>query len=178
MVSAGQFRADLFYRIQGIQVTLPPLRERRDFDQLVEQMSREEAGTELSGIMTRDVIDVLRRYSWPGNIRELRNIIRFLASIGSDFAGSVDCLPEPLRQFLGPGTAIPLRQMGQGLNSPLSGDAFLPQVVDLAERQRIIEALALAHWNVTAAARILGISRATLHRKILKFRIVSPNNNV
>lgn len=177
LVSAGQFRADLFYRIQGIQITLSPLRERRDFDQLVEQMSREEAGIELSDIMTRDVIDVLRRYSWPGNIRELRNVIRFLASIGSDFAGSVDSLPEPLRQFLGPGTAIQLRQMGQGLNAPLSGDAFLPQVVDLAERQRLIEALALAHWNVTAAARILGISRATLHRKILKFRIVSPNNN-
>jgi len=151
LTARGAFRSDLFFRLSGMTVSLPALRERSDFFLLVRQMLDEEPrGATLR--LSSEVLDLLQRHAWPGNLRQLRNVLRLaMALMGDD----EDCLrPEHLAQeVLDEVAGLPSRGAG-GLGLRATG-------VRMAQ-----EAVARQKGNISAAARDLGITRATLYRKL------------
>jgi sigma-54 dependent transcriptional regulator, acetoin dehydrogenase operon transcriptional activator AcoR len=198
LIAKNQFRKDLYYRIRGAQIIMPCLRDREDLAALVQLIVRDETTNGDSDVTFSDgVLDVFRRYPWPGNIRELRNVIRFILSLHSDKFITVEHLPEQILDFSrnGLGYGVPetvgdhKTGSGQGRSDhnpgsddfgddrlEASGGTTLLEANEAAERRRIVEVLRTNHWNVTEAAVKLGVSRATLHRKIRRYAITSPNN--
>jgi len=157
MVVANQFRADLFYRLNIVTINLPPLRERKeDIPLLVEhflaQFSREFGDPEPKSISPQ-ALKVLLSYDYPGNVRELKNIVlRAYAVSGKRIEASNIEFPSPDIAIRG-GTTLSLKEL---------------------ERQAIITALSRTEGNVKAAAKMLGISRATLYRKCGRLNIEIP----
>jgi len=186
IIGAAQFRKDLYYRIRGAQIVLPSLRDRADIPELVAQIIKDDQGSEAANIEFSDaVMNLFRRYPWPGNIRELRNVLRFVASLHSGSVIEIDDLPDQLLDFSRtPGVAPRLTDASriadiyqvEDAREPGPAAGTLHEANEAAERRRIVEVLRSNRWNVTDAAGQLGISRATLHRKIRRYAITSPNN--
>ena len=198
LISKGHFRKDLYYRIRGAQIVIPCLRERGDLAALVALIVRDEAasGGGINVTFSEEVLDLFRRYPWPGNIRELRNVIRFILSLHStEKFITMEHLPEQLLDYSrdGSGSNESYAMMSDPHQSPIqsqprvleerhdpvpgpSGGTTLVEANEAAERRRIVESLRTYRWNVTEAATQLGVSRATLHRKIRRYGITSPNN--
>ncbi len=145
-VGAGRFRADLYYRLRHLTLTLPPLRERPDLTPIIEAMLLE-AGASARGIrLTARARERLLAHDWPGNFRELANLLRTLVALADDGA-VIGCaeLPPEFHAPAAPAAVVPLKD---------------------AQSDTIREALASCGGNISAAARRLGIHRATLHRKL------------
>jgi NtrC-family two-component system response regulator AlgB len=153
---AGRFREDLFYRLNVIEVTLPSLRERRaDILPLAEHLLRffaRQTGKALSGF-AEPVRDALLRYPWPGNLRELRNVVERGAILASGPAIALDNLPS---QICSP--------------APPSLDQSAPVTLDQIEAEHIRRILASTATIEEAAAK-LGIDPSTLYRKRKKYGI-------
>jgi DNA-binding NtrC family response regulator len=170
-VQAGAFRSDLFHRITVFTLELPTLRERKeDLDDLVPLFVAEynaKAGRSVR-IIPSSVWESLRAHDWPGNVRELRNVVErcVLLSETQTFAGQwLQLRPSaPLAQ---PETAH--AEVDQHLRLPLDGSLSLEDM----ERKIVSEALERAHYNVTAAARLLGTSRETLRYRVNKYGLKS-----
>jgi transcriptional regulator of acetoin/glycerol metabolism len=185
LVAKGSFRKDLYYRIKGVQITLPNLSQRTDLAEIAQKIAEEELGDNRSGFAFSDeVLALFRRYPWPGNVRELKSVIRFITSIHGAKLITLEHLPEGLIDMTRSApeaaarvpisTFIPERRED---GTTLSGSGqTLVEANEAGEKKRIVEALRASKWNVTEAASQLGVSRATLHRKIRKYRIMSPNN--
>jgi two-component system NtrC family response regulator len=156
MVRDGRFRDDLYYRINVVTLTLPPLRERRaDLPLLIDHFVRvfsEKNGKRIEGL-TRAAREALLRYDYPGNVRELENLIeRAVVLTRDEVIGSAD-LPLTLRD------APPEPASGTGLEAAVEG----------LERRMIREALATAEGVQTRAAELLGISERVLRYKLRKY---------
>jgi len=155
MVREGKFREDLYYRLAVIPIHLPALRERPgDLLGIVGKVSRELAGRlgqELKTI-SPDVLEVFSRYPWPGNIRELENVLEHGYACTAGKVITTDSLP------------LSLRTEAAEASSPRS---WLPPAA--GERERVLEALHRNKWKITAAAAALGCDRTTLWRKMKKF---------
>jgi DNA-binding NtrC family response regulator len=162
-VAAGRFRADLFYRIQGITVNVPPLRERRAdiaplLAQFVGQLSSRHGTTPPR--FTRAARLTLLSYPWPGNVRELRNIVEMLCLLRPGKQVRVRDLPEPLQAE--PERAAPRRAKATSLTVDL--DQHLDRIVD-----RVIRAaLSLEGGNRVRAAERLGVSVRTIQRHVAR----------
>ena len=159
-VAAGRFRRDLFHRISVTTVAVPPLRERRsDIDDLLRHFLKLLCAQHKLKIPSvgKDILKVLCSYHWPGNIRELRNVIESLLLTNSNGDLTLDDLPK---QFL---EAAP----------PELAQSSIPPVKELAanERQTIENAIKSCGGNLTHAAKQLGISRSTLYRKIEFYKL-------
>ncbi len=148
-VAEKRFRADLYYRLQVLTITLPPLRERQD-EILTMAMSMLPKGSSL----TNDAEDALASYRWPGNIRELKNTIWRAAIL----AEGRPIEPSHLGLAVPAAPAAPVRTVP---NEPRS--------LEQAEREVIREALVASGGNRTHAARILGIARSTLLEKLKRY---------
>ncbi|WP_172162378.1 sigma-54-dependent Fis family transcriptional regulator [Paraburkholderia elongata] len=161
LVAEGKFREDLFYRLSGVSITLPPLRERSDLRQLIDWLLAREAlnvfAEHAPYRLDDDALDTLLNYRWPGNVRELRSVLRAAAALG-DSDGEIRAEHLPLELVEQVETAR--------LNTPLSSCA--PGTLAAMETDAIRQALELHHGNIAATARSLGIGRATLHRKLNK----------
>ena len=183
MVAAGQFRADLYYRLNVLPIHLPPLRERLDdLEALVEALADDIARR--SGLPHKGVsgaaLDVLGQHTWPGNIRELRNVLEqatlmtddaFLdathfAALGGG-SGAVTT-PRPPSPRLAPRQATPPASPAVAADAEPTMAAVQPLHVAVAalEARVIRDALAATGGNKMAAARLLGIARATLYEKL------------
>lgn len=147
-VAAGRFRADLYYRINGFMVTLPPLRERSDLPELIEGLLREI--TPGGRGLAPETLACLTRHPWPGNVRELRHALLHAHALA------------PAGTPLTPAHLPPHLLTAHGEPGPL------PSLPSLSAREEsaIAEALAAAQGRVGEAARLLGISRATLYRRL------------
>jgi transcriptional activator for dhaKLM operon len=163
-IAKGNFRADLFYRLSSFEVRIPPLRERlKDLPVLSERITNR-LSRQLNHQLSLDpgVMDELRKYSWPGNIRELEAVLgRAAAQAGFSGVIAPVHLPEYIR--------YPLE---------LTGDPqHLNQIHSLSEveRQTILQAARLCSGNVSKMARILGVGRTTIWRKLKTFD-VSPED--
>jgi two-component system, NtrC family, response regulator HupR/HoxA len=159
MVERGEFREDLYYRINVIQLTVPPLRERReDLPLLVDHfLKRNAKGRRLKAKrLTKSCMARMLEYAWPGNIRELENEIERLVVL----AGDDKLVGEEL---LSPRIRSETREEG--------GPRSLPAAVDALERNLIYEVLKRTHWNKTKAAEELHISRRNLIRKVSKYKL-------
>ncbi|HSV68924.1 MAG TPA: sigma-54-dependent Fis family transcriptional regulator [Methylibium sp.] len=152
-VAAGRFRRDLYHRVSITQIQVPALREREgDVDMLVDHFV--EALSARHGVAPRvigpDVRRLLRAYPWPGNVRELRNVIECLLLTSDEEIVQANELPAELRAAVG--TAPPT-------------DADLTRL-EATERLTILQAIQRVNGNLAQAARVLGISRSTLYRKV------------
>ena len=167
LIAEGKFRADLYYRLKVVPISLPPLRERTDDIPLLVahfvERFRKETGKAITGV-TPDAMNALLDYAWPGNIRELENAIEhaFVRCTGTEIA--LAHLPPEVRDAP--------RQRQAGGESPVRGPETAPGQSESSERERIIQALNEAGWNRAEAARRLGLSRVTLWRKIREYGIV------
>jgi len=169
MIREGDFREDLYYRINVLPITLPPLRERRqDIPLLVRRFLA--ALAKENDFLVRispDAMDALVRFSWPGNVRELQNEIR-RAALLSDGVILESHLSETVRSGLDPlsdATAVPAEK---GTN--------LPDMVRNLETREIDKAYRLATGNKSRAAEMLGLSRFALQRKLDKYQIVADQD--
>ncbi|HEV1287377.1 MAG TPA: sigma-54 dependent transcriptional regulator [Bryobacteraceae bacterium] len=153
MVQQQKFREDLYYRLCVVPVRVPALRERReDIRALAEYFLAEFCARNnfKSKSFDRDVVDTLEDHHWPGNIRELRNTVERMAILTKGDILTGDSIPVEIR--LSRGAAPPKGNLREAKES--------------AEREHILRALDEAKWNVSSAARALGMERTNLHKRI------------
>ena len=145
-VSSGQMRNDFFYRLQIIQIRLPPLRQRKqDISLLVDHFIQKMSPTSKISKIPGHVMDILMDYDWPGNVRELRNVLQRYLALGR-------------LEFITPDKSLGTVSMETQLN--------LPHAVRQLEQSLVTQAMQLTGGNRTKAAELLGISRRALSRKI------------
>jgi sigma-54 dependent transcriptional regulator, acetoin dehydrogenase operon transcriptional activator AcoR len=158
LIAKGLFREDLYYRLNGITVRLPPLRQRTDTAELIQKLLRAEAGgSELE--FEPVLLERLLRHSWPGNVRQLRNVLRTMLALRS---GERLTLAEFNEEWLAGAVA---EETLQPAGEPAL-DAAGESVLSGAERDALRRMLESCQWNVSAAAARLHISRRTIYRKI------------
>ena len=154
-VEDGSFREDLYYRLNGLEIALPPLRGRSDKSQLLDFLLEEEAGGH-AVVIEPAARDSLLAFNWPGNVRQMRNVLRTLAALCEDGQICVADLPVLIRQG-----AVQKAPETDHVESPLND----------AERAALIATLEAQRWHMTHAAKELGVSRNTLYRKLRKHGI-------
>ena len=179
-VRHGRFRQDLYFRINGLTVTLPPLRERADLRDLVLAIIEAEREPDRHAHVSEEVFDLFAWHRWPGNIRELQNVVRVALALQGDDEPAVAAhhLPEDfvetVRQVTVEATpdAAAARNAGPawppGADDPEAGDG--DDSLAGIERRAIERLLAECGGNLSAAARHLGVSRNTLYRKLGRAR--------
>jgi len=173
LVDEGRFREDLYYRLNVINIVLPPLRERKeDIPLLVEHFftkycreNEKFLGPDGKSVLrfAPEAMQVLMDHNWPGNVRELENVLERAVVLASETLVPIDVFPEQLLMASG----IRVRQ-GDGALPP---DASLYEMVAEYERRLIIEVLEKTNWSQTDAADILRIPLSTLNQKIKRLKI-------
>jgi sigma-54 dependent transcriptional regulator, acetoin dehydrogenase operon transcriptional activator AcoR len=158
MIARGQFREDLYYRLNGITVRLPPLRQRTDQASLIRKLLRNEAAASSTVDVEPALMERLVRYSWPGNVRQLRNVLRTMLALGSSDRLTLADFKEEWLQ----GCA----HADCGHHEPEQCDGEGESVLSEAEREALRRMLEACQWNVSEAAARLHISRRTIYRKI------------
>jgi len=184
-VETKRFRADLYYRLNGLSFMLPPLRQRvEEIRPLAEQFRRSaaEAIGKAEPRIDSDVIVALERYAWPGNIRELRNAIERAVLLARDGAIDLDDLPDEIRSARSeeppppqepppppPAPREPLKTLPTD-----SSEGNLQAEMERLEKARIVDALEQCHGNQTRAAELLGITRRMLISRLERYDIPRP----
>jgi DNA-binding NtrC family response regulator len=174
LVDEGKFREDLYYRLNVINLALPPLRERKeDVPPLVEHFftkySREnekfmDSDGKSALAFEPDAMQLLMDYNWPGNVRELENAVERAVVLASQPTVPVDVLPDSILESGG----VRIRRDESG---SLPADASLFEIVADFQRRKILEALEVANWSQTDAAEKLRIPLSTLNQKIKRLNI-------
>jgi DNA-binding NtrC family response regulator len=167
-VAAGRFRQDLYYRLNVFTIHLPPLRHRKEDVPLLVEHFLEGCGFQPS----QEILDVMQSYDWPGNIRELKHCVERMAAMQSEGALRMADMPSAL-QYYQASTGL------EGLSKAVDSDCDLPPVrlaprspvISLpdSEKQTIGAALAATRGERAKAARLLGIGRTTLYRKMKEY---------
>jgi len=173
LVDDGRFRQDLYYRLNVINIQLPPLRERKeDIPALVDffftKYCREnqkylDASNRSVLHFQPEALQILMDHNWPGNVRELENVVERAVVLASEASVPLDVFPENLLQANG------IRRRADG--GPLPADASLFEIVADFERRIIIESLEKANWSQTEAADSLHVPLSTLNQKIKRLNI-------
>jgi len=167
LVDEGRFREDLFYRLNVITLSLPPLRDRReDMPELAYLLAQELADHHGRKIVEFDpkVMVAFMSYHWPGNVRELRNVLERMVILAEDEVIRYESLPQLLKI-----------KTPSGMIDVCRGGVRLTEVTHQAERQMIMEALEKSNNNKLKAAKILGIPRSSLYYKMKILGIMSEN---
>ncbi|GAB2534913.1 sigma-54-dependent transcriptional regulator [Rhodanobacter koreensis] len=176
LVEQGQFRQDLFYRINVIELRVPPLRERRgDVPQLSAFILQALSGKSGDGVgrLSPAARDALEAYEFPGNVRELENILERAMAMcdGSTIEAADLMLPQRSARAANPELAIPGREAPPAPPSAAGADGGLDDYISNIERTAIVKALEESRYNKTAAARKLGITFRALRYKLKKLGI-------
>jgi len=156
-VGDGSFREDLYYRLNGLEVALPALRERCDKSQLLDFLLAEEAGDQ-SVLIDAAARQALLAFEWPGNVRQMRTVLRTLAALCEDGRIGLEDLPALIRQARPNLVAVAV-------------DEPSAHPLEDAERLALLNALEQQRWHMTHTAEQLGVSRNTLYRKLRKHGI-------
>jgi transcriptional regulator of acetoin/glycerol metabolism len=163
LVESGAFREDLYYRLSGLRVALPPLRERTDRRELFQTLLAREAArlghphVELAPA----ALDALEQFKWPGNIRQLVSVLR--AAVALNDSGRIEL--DDIAYELGAGSSTQPAAL-----APQSSEATPVEAAEL------LSALRRNSWNVSRAAESMGICRATAYRRMRRYHIDSPNH--
>jgi transcriptional regulator of acetoin/glycerol metabolism len=176
LIASGGFREDLYYRLNGMLINLPPLRARTDIEAVVARILRDDIQADPQLVVGHDVLELFRRHPWPGNIRQLCNLLRTAVAMCDDRKICVEHLPDDFFEDLGVGVTRP---PAVASNIPLADFQVEPEATPVAadvapvdgqmaelQMMAIRRALAEASGNVSDAARKLGISRNTIYRKL------------
>ncbi|MFG0214831.1 sigma-54-dependent Fis family transcriptional regulator [Brevibacillus porteri] len=157
MADAGQFRLDLYYRLNSIELKVPPLRERKeDIVPMAEHFLSAHRHGSFAYRLMPDTMDALRLYDWPGNVRELKNAIEHAVVFAEDDRIFPWHIPDMIQESTG---------------ATEDSKRLLQHTQLDDERTQIVEALNGSRYNYTKAARLLGISRGTLYNKMKKYEI-------
>lgn len=160
-VDEGNFRKDLFFRLSVVPITLPPLRKRKlDIPLLAEHFLKRyaEKNNRLIRGFTPEAIDKLMRYDWPGNIRELENVIERTVIMSKENLITHEAIPISLKS-----SSDPLEEQ--------AAEVFVGRSIRAVEKELIMKTLEKTGKNITRASELLGISRRTLHNKIKEYEI-------
>jgi len=162
-VRIGEFREDLFYRLKVVEIHLPPLRDRLEdipllFSHFCKQFNKI-FNKEIDG-MSDEVLRIMMEYHWPGNVRELQHAIEHAFVLCKDRTIAVDHLPPELKIIISSHNYSPKKKF---LNATDEAQAFL-------------EALNKTGWNKAKAARLMGVSRPTLYKKMREYKLEKPSN--
>jgi len=189
LVADGVFREDLYYRLSGLEVALPPLRERSDKRALLYRVLEEEAGHRMQ--LEADAEALLMSFPWPGNLRQLRHVLRTAVVLAAGERLSLTDLPPAVRHGVGerlaaaatPALAVPAAPVagsaagGVGVTgapvggSTADGDLSMLNPVQASERAVLLGLLEEQRWNVSNVAKALDISRNTLYRRLHRLHI-------
>ncbi|MEW8330758.1 MAG: sigma-54-dependent Fis family transcriptional regulator [Candidatus Thiodiazotropha sp.] len=161
MVEDGDFREDLYYRLHGVSLTMPPLRERTDKLQLIKHIGQLEAETAAELNWEPEALKMLENFPWPGNIRQLRNVLRTTTALCEENVVTINDLPEEIRN------TVYDDEFPEGPEINLNALA-------IAERDALLSELEEMHWNISRVAKKLGLSRNTLYRRMKRFGITPP----
>jgi DNA-binding NtrC family response regulator len=177
-IARGAFRQDLFFRLNGIALTIPPLRERpAEIEPLARLFARRAAASlypDRPVAISTEALEALKRHAWPGNIRELRNVMEraVVLSAGATIQPE-QLLLHPKRSPHDP--PAPHRETARTAVEPKEGEPLrLRDAMEAHERARIVRALDECHGNQTRAAELLGISRRTLVERLRTYGIPRP----
>ena len=166
LVRAGAFRDDLFYRLNVVRISLPPLRERKeDIPLLIEHFIKKysaQQGKDIVG-MANEALAILMRHDFPGNIRELENIVEYAFILCEGGYIQPEHLPEPFAAGVGAEETV----------QPMM-DRAEPRSLEEIEKQAISRSLERNYWRKMVTCRELGISKDTLRRKIERYGLVNP----
>jgi transcriptional regulator with GAF, ATPase, and Fis domain len=177
----GNFREDLFYRLNVIPMRIPPLRERREdipvlTDYFINYFSKKRKKEPLR--IDQDVIDLFMQYPWPGNVREMENLIERMIILNEDNRITAQDLPPRFQEFIGLGVKDPY--VVQRASGDPKGEVLLPDqginlnhLVEKMERSLISQAMNKSQGIKSKAADLLGLKRTTLLEKIKKLEIDS-----
>lgn len=160
LVARQQFREDLYYRLSVVPIRVPPLRERTEDIRLLAEYFLEDfclRNNFKPKAFDPEVFEALESYSWPGNARELRNVVERMAILTAGPVLGVDSIPMEVRSA---------PSLGSG-----SSPSALRQARDAAEREYLQRVMDEHNWNVSAAARTLGLERTTLHKRLRSLRL-------
>ncbi|ADR18581.1 sigma-54-dependent transcriptional regulator [Calditerrivibrio nitroreducens] len=180
MVREGLFREDLFYRLNVVEVHLPPLRDRKeDIPILVAHFLKKYSYIKSTQFKVDEkVLELFRKYNWPGNIRELENVIQYAIVNSNKNSITVDDLPEKIKsvRMLDDGDSLSdrLYELSKHLidYSQITGsfNAY-SEYLKIVERPLLMASLETTNWNKSEAAKILGINRNTLRTRIKELNI-------
>jgi len=164
LVRQGRFRQDLYYRLNVIQIRMPPLREMREDIGAIAQRTLERLRGESLVQFSAEALLALQRYDFPGNVRELENIVERALALCSDHVIEVQDLQ-----------LAPLEQMTA--EASVLGDKLpLPEYLDRVEKQALLDALQQTGFNRTAAAKLLGLTFRTMRYRMERLGIKAPND--
>ncbi|MDH2291561.1 sigma-54-dependent Fis family transcriptional regulator [Cobetia sp. 10Alg 146] len=181
LIASGQFREDLYYRLNGAELLLPALRERADRHYLIRKLHAVlQAERDQSLHLRADAISALLCHHWPGNIRQLRNAIAFAMATAEGDEITLHDLPEVCQANTGSAreTTRPLAAaspFASGASSTPASPAFASAGTD-ADASELLELLRHTDWNVSQVARQLGVSRPTIYRRMRRHGLVAPNH--
>jgi sigma-54 dependent transcriptional regulator, acetoin dehydrogenase operon transcriptional activator AcoR len=157
-IRRGEFREDLFYRLQGLMLVLPRLADRADKRALIRHIFAQEAAAAPKASLSEDLIDTLCTDQWPGNVRQLRNVLRAMIALRTSDLLELADLPPDYR----------LR------SQPTAPEIDSLNPLGRAEREALLRELDLEHGNISHVARKLGVGRNTLYRKMHRLHIKWP----
>lgn len=178
VVSDGTFRADLLYRVNGFQIALTPLRERPDDVEPLAQHLLKQIGGAHPPELTPEALTALRAYSWPGNVRQLKNCLERAVILANDNRITVNELPPEVARPTN--TQFSSTPLANGESSTQDNYATAPAPPSSSslrdvERQQILSALEQTGWHRGKAAEILGISPSTLYRRLRDYNLERRN---
>ncbi|MEW8397320.1 MAG: helix-turn-helix domain-containing protein, partial [Candidatus Thiodiazotropha sp.] len=150
-----------YYRLHGVSLTMPPLRERTDKLQLIKHIGQLEAETAAELNWEPEALKLLENFPWPGNIRQLRNVLRTTTALCEENVVTINDLPEEIRN------TVYDDEFPEGPEINLNALA-------IAERDALLSELEEMHWNISRVAKKLGLSRNTLYRRMKRFGITPP----
>ncbi len=174
MIASGEFREDLYYRLNGITLHLPLLRDRTDKADLISALLREENFGQQEVSIAQDAFEKLLNHSWPGNIRQLRNALRTASALCRDGEIRLSNLPQEILDTESTANGAPGNATAAGATPQNAPAAPAPPSAALREAEcaALLRELERMQWNISRTAEALGISRNTLYRKMHKHRIV------
>jgi transcriptional regulator of acetoin/glycerol metabolism len=170
LIAKGLFREDLYYRLNGITVRMPALRQRSDRADLIRKLLQRETGSGPAVDIDPALLERLVRHSWPGNVRQVRNVVRTMLALRS---ADRLTLAEFSEDWLTGGTAAAAPMSEQHIDADADGEGVLSG----AERDAMRRTLEACRWNVSAAAARLHISRRTMYRKMHRHGLVRHGFN-
>jgi transcriptional regulator of acetoin/glycerol metabolism len=172
-MEVGAFREDLYYRLQGVTLTLPPLRERADRIALIRRLAEEESDEGHPVELDARLLSVLDRQRWPGNVRQLRHLLRSMIALReSDRLTARDLPPEYRDDAVEAAPPVTRETEAIVMIAPSLN------TLESAERHALLQELQRHEWNLSGVARELGISRNTLYRKLQRLSIKPPEKSL
>ena len=165
LVREGRFREDLYYRLTGAQLCLPPLRERSDRAAMLQRMLEQPMAGAPAAQLSDAAALRLAQHDWPGNLREMHNVVEFARTVCRE--GLIELIDLPDELLAG----------AASLPAPPAACVDADADADDAARRELLRQLRAAHWNISAAARAMGLARMTLYRRMQRWGIEAPNKS-